>query len=232
MTDPDQSGTSADEAASQQETPAAQQETPAQDETQSTEAGATEADIPDTAAETSQSTEADTAKADTPDTATETSQPTEDADARETGEQQDTRSKLGKSKTGLLLGLVSGAFVLLLALVLVAFFVWPGYAGPGDPKSKADEAAAALASKDPGRLDQVSCHSEDGKSLAQISPQALNLVQSAKPVGGPQMLLDTEAHAPVDLTLSAQGQTQTLPSTAILGVSHHEWCLKGLAQRQ
>ncbi len=205
MTDPDQSGTSADEAGSKQETPV-------QDQAQSTEAGTTKADTADPGAETSQSTE--------------------DDDGQATEEQQDNQSKLKKSKTGLLLGLVSGAFVLLLVLVLVAFFVWPGYAGPGSPDSKAEEAAAALSSKDSGQLDQVSCHSEDGKPLAQISPEALKLVQSAKPSGGAQMILDTEAHAPVDLTLSAQGQTQTLPSTAVLGVSHHQWCLKGLAQRQ
>lgn len=251
MTDPDQSGTSKDEAvsqredsaaqredpAAQREDPAAQRETPEQDENQSTEAestgaGTAEAQSAETESIKTESAEAGPAEAEIPDNGTETSQSTDDTDAQATEEQQDTRSKPKRSKAGLLLGLVSGAFVLLLAVVLVAFFVWPGYAGPGNPQSKADEAAAALASKDAGRLDQVACHGEDGQSLAQISPQALQLVQSAKPAGGPQMILDTEAHAPVDLTLSAQGQTQTLPSTAILGVSDHQWCLKGLAQRQ
>lgn len=215
MTDPDQSGSSADEAASHQETPAAEQETPAQGQAQSTEADA-----------------ANTDSADSADSADETSQSTEGTAGQATEEQHDNRSKTKKSKAGLLLGLVSGAFLLLLAVVLVAFFVWPGYAGPGSPAGKAEEAAAALASKDAGQLEQVSCHGEDGKPLAQISPEALQLVQSANPAGEPQKTLDTEAQAPVDLTLSAQGQTQTLPSTAVLGVTDHEWCLKGLAQRQ
>lgn len=137
-----------------------------------------------------------------------------------------------KSKAGVLLGLVSGAFVLLLALVLVAFFVWPGYAGPGSPDKEVDKTTAALASKDAGQLEQVSCHGPDGKPTAQIPPQAMQLIQEAKPAGAPQLVVDTEAHAPVDLTLSAQGQTQTLPSVAVMGVSDHQWCLKGLAQRQ
>ena len=226
MTDPDQSGSSADEAASQQEIPAAQQETPAAQ--QETPAAEQETPVQDQA----QATEADATEADTAESADETSQSAEDATGQETEEQEGNQSKSKKSKTGLLLGLVSGAFVLLLVLVGVAFFVWPGYAGPGSPDSKAEEAAAALASKDSGQLEQVSCHGQDGKPLAQISPEALQLVQSAKPAGEAQKILDTEAQAPVDLTLSAQGQTQTLPSTAVLGVSDHEWCLKGLAQRQ
>jgi hypothetical protein len=45
-------------------------------------------------------------------------------------------------------------------------------------------------------------------------------------------LLDTQAQAPVDLTLSAQGQTQDLPAAVVLGVTNGEWCMNGISQQQ
>ncbi|NMH99499.1 hypothetical protein [Pseudonocardia acidicola] len=141
----------------------------------------------------------------------------------------DAPQKAGKK--GLLLGLGVGA-VVVVALVLTAF-VWPGFlAGPGKPDGKAAEAVAALASKDPGQLEKVSCHGPDGKATTQMPAQALQLIQAAKQTGPPQLLLDTQAVAPVDLTLSAQGQTQNLQADVVLGVTNGEWCMNGISQRQ
>ncbi|HTF52675.1 MAG TPA: hypothetical protein VK735_34950 [Pseudonocardia sp.] len=137
-----------------------------------------------------------------------------------------------KSKKGLLLGLGGGALVVIVVLVLAAF-VWPGcLVGPGKPDDKAAEAVAALASKNPGELEKVSCHGPDGKPTAQMPPQALQLIQAAKQTGPPHLLLDTQARVPVDLTLSAQGQTQDLPVDVVLGVTDGEWCMNGISQRQ
>ena len=134
-------------------------------------------------------------------------------------------------KKGLLLGLGAAAVVVVLVL---AAFVWPGFlAGPGKPDQKAAEAAAALASKDPGQLDKVSCHGPDGKPTAQaFPPQALQLIQSATSAGPPRLTLDTQALAPIDLTLGAQGRTEKLPADLLLGVTHGQWCMNGITQRQ
>ena len=43
--------------------------------------------------------------------------------------------------------------------------------------------------------------------------------------------LDTQARAPVDLVLSAQGQVQQLPADLVLGVSDGRWCMTGISQR-
>ncbi|WP_214364293.1 hypothetical protein [Pseudonocardia sp. H11422] len=137
-----------------------------------------------------------------------------------------------ESKKGLVLGLGGGAGAVIVVLVLAAF-VWPGFlAGPGKPDDKAAEAVAALSSKNPGELEKVSCHGPDGKPTAQMPPQALQLIQAAKQTGPPHLSLDTQALAPVDLTLSAQGQTQDLPVDVVLGVTNGEWCMNGISQRQ
>ena len=137
------------------------------------------------------------------------------------------------SEKRLLLG-VGGAFVAVIAVLVLAAFVWPGFlAGPGTPDSKASEAAAALGSKNPADLDKISCHGPDGKLTARaIPPQALQLIQSAKQVGPPHLSLDTQALVPVDLALTAQGQTQTLPVDVVLGVTNGEWCINGITQRR
>jgi hypothetical protein len=151
-------------------------------------------------------------------------------DAPTAGHQGSTKSRLD-SKKPLILGLGAAAVVVVLVL---AAFVWPGIlAGPGKPDATAAEAAAALASKDPGRLDKVSCHGPDGKPTAQaFPPQALQLIQSARPAGPPRLTLDTQAVVPVDLTLGAEGRTQNLPADVVLGVTHGKWCMNGISQRQ
>ncbi|MHA6796607.1 hypothetical protein ACVGVM_24305 [Pseudonocardia bannensis] len=135
-----------------------------------------------------------------------------------------------EGRKALLLGLGGG---LVVAAFVLAAFVWPGFlAGPGKPDDKAAEAVAALSSKNPGELEKVSCHGPDGKPVAQLPPQALQLIQAVKQTGPPQLSLDTQALAPVDLTLSAQGQTQDLPVDVVLGVTNGEWCMNGISQRQ
>jgi hypothetical protein len=135
-------------------------------------------------------------------------------------------------RQGLLLGVGISVLVVIVALGVSAL-VWPGFlTGPGKPDGKASEATAALASKNSGQVDKVSCHGPDGKSTAQIPPQAMQMIASVKPAGPAQQLLDTEATAPINLTLSAQGQTQDVPAEVVLGVTKGEWCMKGISQRQ
>lgn len=142
-----------------------------------------------------------------------------------------TDTKKGRKK-GLVLGLGSAAVVVIVALGLAAF-VWPGFlAGPGKPDAKAEQVVSALSSKNPGELEQISCHGPDGKSLNQIPPEALSMIQSVKQTGPAQLSLDTEAQFPIDLTVNAQGKTQNAPADAVLGVTDGDWCMKGLAQRQ
>ncbi|GDY32370.1 hypothetical protein [Gandjariella thermophila] len=134
---------------------------------------------------------------------------------------------------GLLIGVGGGALVGLIVVLALGAFVWPGFlSGPGKPDGKASAATAALASKNADELEKVSCHGPDGKSTAQIPAQAMQMIQSVKPAGPTQQLLDTEAVAPVDITLSAQGQTQNVPAEVVLGVTKGQWCLKGISQRQ
>jgi hypothetical protein len=160
-------------------------------------------------------------------------QPGSDAPQDQDPQQDDGKQQGGKK--GLLAGVLGGVGVLIV-VVLLAAFVWPGFAtglfGPGQPDDKASEASAALGSKDPAKIEEVSCKGPDGKSTKQIPPQALQMVQQAKQTGPVQLTLDTEAQAPMELTLSAQGQTQPLPINAVLGVTNNEWCLKGISQRQ
>ena len=144
---------------------------------------------------------------------------------------KDSGSQSKKGNKGLLIGLSAAALVIV--VLVLAAFVWPGFlAGPGKPDAKATEAAAALASKDAGQLDKVACHGPDGKSTGQLPPQVLQLIQSAAQTGPPVLTLDTQARVPVDLTLSAQGQTQKIPVDLVLGVTNHAWCMDGIAQRQ
>lgn len=136
------------------------------------------------------------------------------------------------NKKGLLLGLGGGALVVIVVLALAAF-VWPAcFIGPGKPDDKAAESVAALASKNPGELEKVSCRDPEGKPIAQLPPQVLQLIQTAKPAGPPHLLLDTQARAPVDLTLSALGQSHDIPIDVVLGVTKGEWCMNGIADRQ
>lgn len=136
------------------------------------------------------------------------------------------------TRKSLLIGLGGGALVVVVVLAIAAF-VWPAcLIGPGKPDGKAAEAVAALASKNPGDLEKVACHGPDGKAVAQLPPQALQLIQTAKQAGPPHLLLDTQARAPVDLTLSALGQTRDIPIDVVLGVTKGEWCMNGIAERQ
>lgn len=59
------------------------------------------------------------------------------------------------------------------------------------------------------------------------------MIQAATQTGPPHLALDTQAQAPVDLTVTAEGgQTQTLPADVMLGVTGGKWCMTGIAQRQ
>jgi hypothetical protein len=166
-------------------------------------------------------------------TATGTGAPTastaDDEDELADAEDQAYRGELRK---GLLIGLGSGLLVGLVVALLLGAFVWPGYlTGPGDPQETADRATTALGAKDSAGLEAVSCKAPDGRATAALPPQALQLIGRAAPAGPVQLTLDTEARVPVDLTLNAQGQTQTLPSDLVLGVDDGSWCLNGLAER-
>ncbi len=136
-------------------------------------------------------------------------------------------------RKGVLLG-VGGAVLAVAALALVlAAFAWPGFlAGPGTPDDTATRAVAALASKDPAEVDKVSCRGPDGNAVSQIPAEALQVIQGATQTGAPQLLLDTQAQAPVTLTLSAQGQTQDIAADVMLGVTDDEWCMTGISQQQ
>lgn len=148
------------------------------------------------------------------------------ADAEDKAYRQELRKGLAFGAAG---GLVLGAIVAL----LLGAFVYPGYlGGPGNPDDAANQVVSALAAKDAPGLEQLSCKGPDGNSVSQLSPQVLQLIGSVRPSGPTTTVIDTEARTPVDLTLTYQGQTQTLPSEIVLGQSQGSWCLKGLAQRQ
>jgi hypothetical protein len=187
--------------------------------------------LPDGQQSTTPSQDGGTEGSETPDSAQQTA---EQQGAGEDPPESDgavTDAKKGRKK-GLVIGLGSAAGVVIVALVLAAF-VWPGFlAGPGKPDAKAQQVVTALGSKNPGEVEKISCHSPDGKSSNQIPPQALSLIQSVKQTGPAHLSLDTEAQVPIDLTLNAQGKTQTAPANAVLGVTDGDWCMKGLSQRQ
>ncbi|KAA5835130.1 hypothetical protein F1721_10065 [Saccharopolyspora hirsuta] len=137
------------------------------------------------------------------------------------------------SKKGLLVGLGSGLVVGAVAGLAIAGLAKPDFlVGPGAPDDTASAVTAALASKNASGLAENSCRGTDGALAPQLPPQALQLIQSAKQSGPPRRSLDSEALTPVDLTLTAQGQTQTVPIDVVLGVTNGEWCMKGIADRQ
>jgi hypothetical protein len=128
--------------------------------------------------------------------------------------------------------LAFGAGVLVGAVVvaLVAIFIWPGHLfGPGSPDSVASQSVAALVAKDRAAIDRLSCRGPGGAPV--VSGDILNVISGAKPAGPATAVIDTEAHAPVDLTVSFQGQTQALPINLVLGVSDGNWCFKSISQR-
>jgi hypothetical protein len=139
----------------------------------------------------------------------------------------------GLNKKSVLVGFAGGA-VAAVAVLALAGYVWPGFlAGPGTPDATAAEVTAAMSSKNPAELDKVSCHGPDGKPTNHmLPPQAMQLIQSVTETAPPRLSLDTEAMAPIELTLSAQGQTQKLPANLVLTVSNGQWCMNGLAQQQ
>lgn len=152
------------------------------------------------------------------------------------GASADTSSEQASGRTGLkgvLAGLGAGLVVGAVAGLAFAGLAKPdALVGPGEPDDTAGAVTAALAGKDATGLADNSCRSRDGQLAPQLPPEALQLIQTAKPAGPSQRTLDSEALAPVDLTLSAQGQTQTLPVDVVLGVTGGEWCMKGITQRQ
>ncbi|MFC5060933.1 hypothetical protein [Actinomycetospora atypica] len=136
-------------------------------------------------------------------------------------------------RKGLFFGLAGGLVLGAIVALLLGAFVYPGYlGGPGSPDDTANEIVSALAAKDAPALDGLSCRGPDGAAVSSLSPQVLQLISAVKPSGPTTAFIDTEARTPVDLTLSFQGQTQTLPSEIVIGQVQGDWCLKGLAQRQ
>ncbi len=136
-------------------------------------------------------------------------------------------------RKGFAFGTVGGLLIGAIVALLLGALVWPGYLlGPGNPDDTANQVTSALSAKDGPTLDRLSCKGEDGRSVTQLSGQVLQYITKVAPAGPTTKLLDTEARTPVDVTLSVQGQTQTLPSELVLGESKGDWCLKGLAQRQ
>ncbi|MDA3642489.1 hypothetical protein LZ318_21315 [Saccharopolyspora indica] len=137
------------------------------------------------------------------------------------------------SKKGLFVGLASGLLVGAAAALAFAGFVKPDFlVGPGKPDDTASAVTAALAGKDASGLAASSCRAPDGTLAPQLPPQALQLIQAAEQSGPSRWALDSEALAPVDLTIDVQGQTQTVPIDVVLGVTDGEWCMKGIADRQ
>ncbi len=148
------------------------------------------------------------------------------ADAEDKAYKREMRKGFAFGAAG---GIVIGAIVAL----LLGALVWPGYLlGPGDPQDTANQVTQALSAKDAGALDALSCKGPNGQPVTQLSPQVLQYITKVAPAGPTTTLIDTEARTPIDLTLSVQGQTQTLPSELVLGETKGDWCLKGLAQRQ
>lgn len=186
--------------------------------------------IQHTSPEQAQHTEADQAQHTPSDQAEHT-----DADVGEdeSTEVQGTPAAPQKSKRALLLGLGSGALGLIIGLAIGAFAIPALLSGPGKPDGEASKAVAALASKNPGQMGKVTCRSPNGKPVVQPLPtRALQLIQSVKRAGPLQQTLDTEAQAPINLTITNQGKPQSVPIDMVLGVTNGQWCMKGLAQPQ
>jgi hypothetical protein len=225
-------------APAQSQNQAAEQTTPAEGTTEQTPpAEATAQQTTPAEGTTEQTTPAEAATQQTTPTegTTEQTPPAEVQHTEAEGSQAEGASvaqQQASSKKGFLLGVAGGALLVIVVGALAAF-VWPGFlAGPGKPDDTAAAAVAALSSKNAAELEKVSCRDPDGKPTEQMPPQALQLIQTAKQAGPPHLSLDTMALAPVDLTLSAQGQTQNVPVSVVLGVTNGEWCMNGIAQRQ
>ncbi|MCD2198050.1 hypothetical protein LQ327_32230 [Actinomycetospora endophytica] len=174
-------------------------------------------------------------KADATTAATKTDAPATDDAATGDEEWAEAEDKAYKKelRKGFMFGAAGGIVIGAIVALLLGAFVWPGYLmGPGNPDDTANQVTQALAAKDGPKLDELSCKGPDGKPVAQLSGQVLQYIAKVQPAGPATTLIDTEARAPVDLTLTVQGQTQTLPSELVLGESKGDWCLKGLAQRQ
>lgn len=174
---------------------------------------------------------------------TEDRTPTEDRDptgtdtaatAAPTPPADDAGPARSGGRKGVLLGVGGVVLVAAAAAFVVTAFVTPGFlAGPGSPDDAVARATAALAGKSAPDLEQASCQGPDGKPIASVPPEALQQIQSATQTGPPQLTLDTQAQAPLDLALAGpDGQPQTLPAEMQFGVTDGEWCLTGIAQRQ
>lgn len=139
----------------------------------------------------------------------------------------------GRSKKGLFVGLGGGLLVGAVAGLAFAGLVKPDFlVGPGKPDDTASAVTTALAGKDASGLAASSCRSPDGTLAPQLPQQALQLIQGAEQSEPPRRSLDSEALIPVNLTLSVQGQTQTVPIDVVLGVTDGKWCMKGIADQQ
>jgi hypothetical protein len=227
MTDPGRAEESAGEESAVEESPDQQDTTLAESEGEASEAT-------QQASAEEQYAESGSSEGEAGETTQQASSAEEQHAESGNSEGEDTSaSQQNGSKKGLLIGLGSGVLVGVLVGLAFAGFVKPAFlVGPGKPDGKTSEVTAALASKNAGGMENASCRDPDGKLVQQLPPQALQLIQSAKPTGPPHLSLDTEALTPVDLTLSAQGQTQTVPVDIVLGVTNGHWCMKGIAQRQ
>ena len=158
--------------------------------------------------------------------------PAEDDDVDALADAED-RAYKSEVRKGLLVGIGVGVVGGLVVSLVLGAFVWPGwFVGAGSPDDVATRSIAAFSARDVGALNAVTCTGTDGRLTSQISADALQEVAGATADGPATTTVDTEARAPMTLTLSAQGQTQALPSELVIGQNDGEWCLVGLAQRQ
>ena len=165
--------------------------------------------------------------------ATPTPEATPASDADEEWADAEDKAYRKELRKGFAFGTVGGLLIGAIVALLLGALVWPGYLlGPGNPEDTANQVTAALGAKDGPTLDRLSCKGPDGRSVTQLSGQVLQYITKVAPAGPTTTLIDTEARTPIDVTLSVQGQTQTLPSELVLGETKGDWCLKGLAQRQ
>ena len=203
------------------------------DSTSATESTTSADSTPDEGADTP-ADEADTAPDAEPAAANDTDD-TDDTDVTDDDDDltdEDEDDDPAGRPMGLVVALGAVAVIAVVALAVTAL-LYPGFlVNPGSPDDRAAQITTALATKDGAAIDAASCRTPDGQPLNPLTPDALTLIQSAVPAGPAQLMLDTQARAPIDLTLSAQGQTQTLPADLVLGVTDGEWCMTGLTQRQ
>ncbi len=159
--------------------------------------------------------------------------PTAEPEGDEEWAEAEDKAYKKELRKGFAFGTVGGLLVGVIVALLLGALVWPGYLlSPGSPDDTANQITTALSAKDGPTLDRLSCKGADGQPVTQLSGQVLQYITKVAPAGPTTTLIDTEARTPVDVTLSVQGQTQTLPSELVLGLSKGDWCLKGLAQRQ